>query len=355
MASGALTRRLRIIAVAGLCTYVGLQLAAGFAFEGADRYMTLGVAWLSMGLALMLEPSPRASVQKAALASGGAALGGALLTLAVMQVWTPTWHRSLDGLGSILVHVWSASDAVRIVVVLALAALPAPLALLLLRRVHRQLEWQAAAAALGPLLVGVCLYGGDLDKWGLLLLLLSGLPLGFGAYLLDRRFLGPAAVASFPDEPAPPAEPDGRPTPPYVVSQPAMPALTVLLGALVLGLVWAFAVARAGRVIAPSGIHPGMPELAAVFDQVVALQKEHRARTGSYARTLGALDALPLEVRGGATRGYVLRYAPLGDARWVLAADPVPTRPGWPSLRLVGPDGELERGRAPFPLKVETP
>ena len=209
------------------------------------------------------------------------------------------------------------------------------------------------------------------------LLMLAGLPFGFCAYLLDRRLLGPAAVAFFPE-----AVPLAPPVPEPVASEPAasepsaaplpsapLPArsrsapvpfvglapLGPLLAALALAPVWAYVVNGAGQALGPAGTFPGLPELTAIFDEVAARQEEHRARFGSYARTLGALEALPIDVRGGLTQGYVLRYARLGATRWVLAADPVPARPGWPSLRLVGPDGQLDRGTGPFLLEAEEP
>lgn len=355
-------RRLQTVGVAALGAFLGLLLAAGFARRDADDYLCLGVAWLAMAVGLTLEPlSPtpmrRASVLKTSLAAGGGALGGALLTFGAMRLATPSWFRAPEGLGSLLVHGWSVLDGVRIVLVLALAALPAPLLLLLVRRVERQLEWPAAAAALGPVLVGLTLYTADVTSWlALLLLVLSGLPLAFAAYLLDRRHLGPEAIASFPE---PPAEPvvadDGATTRPSPAPRSWRGPARLLGAALALGLLWAFAVARVGPALAPSGIQPGAPDLAALFDEISAQQEQHRARTGAYARTLGALEALPLEVRGGLTRGYLLRYARTTDARWVLTADPVPARPGWPSLRLVGPGGVVERGSGPFPLKVEGP
>ncbi|MCO5167444.1 MAG: hypothetical protein M9894_13945 [Planctomycetes bacterium] len=330
--AAALRRRLLVAAVALVCGLAGLGLAGLFGLtpqRWTGRVEALAAIWFAPALGLAFEPDPRGTRWRTAAAVVLAALVGAALALAVCGVPMPysAWGAKGErGLGELVITSAWLGAPLRAALVGAAAALPGPLLLLAARRLDRQLEWQAAAAALGAALVGRVFIGPSVGGWGALSLAVTGLPLAFAAYLLDRRAGAPSS-----------AEVDRLPRAAGLVV--ACAALAVLVG-------WA-----APRLLA-GGSQPGCPTLEAVLEDLRARQARHVARTGAPARDLAALEGVTPDLAGGYAHGHVLRYARLEGGRWVVAADPVPARAGWPSLRLVGPDGPLERGLVAFPLEA---
>jgi hypothetical protein len=325
--------------VAALATaLVGLFVAVTHLPDDEElvRFGPLLGAWLVVPLAVLLEAAagPRAR-RTAALALGASALTAAL-TLLVVTRFEPPWWRPAPLALPLGLHLTCAAWIGRPLapwLVLTLALAPAPLAVLLVRRVARQLEWQVVAATLGPPIVGVTLFP-ELERpeqvW---LLAIAGAPLGVGAWAVDRLRRGPPPRAA--DRAA------GLP-----------PFLAGLLGSLlVAGLVWASGWGRLGARLLPEPVEVGRPDLTALLEDVRARQEAHHAREGEYAPSLGALGGLAPDVAGGYTQGHVLRFWCTGDA-WVLTADPAPARLGWPSLRVIGPGGAIERGPRPFPLRA---
>lgn len=334
-----LEHRLAVVGVAVGCALVSVGVGTLFGVRG-DDFVGLGGAWTSVTLALALEPDPRGPRWRTALAAVIAALLGAVVGLSGGMRGMPDWYSGAAQGGSLgflaTCAAWVGTPFPGALVV-ATALLPGPALVLTVRRSRRQLEWQAGATAAAVLFAAVALAPGDLDHPALALsLLLSGLPPGLGMYLLDRRALGAEALPVFPA---------GE----VACSRRARALLALAaLGALA----WSLVVGQLGpRLISFEG-EPGCPDLAAVLEDVRARQAAHVARTGAPARTLGALEGLPADVAGGFTQGYVLRYGRLEGDRWVVAADPIPARMGWPSLRLVGPDGVVERSFGPLRLEV---
>lgn len=333
----AVRSRLLTALVALACALVGVGLAGLFGLRPrawGSRLDLLATPWLAIGLALALEPAAGAARWRTAATVAGAAL---LAAAAGLWLGDPVESNVVwrggdpDTLGRLaLLSAWF-GNPVRATLVCALATLPGPALLLAVRRVGRQLEWQAAAAALGTLVVGVAWGGAAVLGWELPSLLVSGLPLAFGAYLVDRRVLGD-------DLPA------------FGAGTPAR--ARVLGGVALGGLAAACLVAWAGPRALTGGLEPGCLQLEEVLEDLRAMQARHTARTGASARELAALEGVAPDVAGGYAHGHVLRYARLDGRRWVITADPIPARKGWPSLRLVGPDGELERGTRPFRLEA---
>jgi hypothetical protein len=344
----------------------------------------LAGAFLALAFALGLEPAPRAPRWRVALAAFVAALAGASVVLWSATRSAPAWY-ALETSGPALgllaaCAVWIGSPW-QPGLVLALALVPGPALLLAVRRVRRQLEWQAAAAALAAFMAALAVAPAHLEHWAQgLALAIAGLPLAFGPYLLDRRRLGAAGVARFPAAVPPgprPLEPPSPSPPPLELDEvqprelddasigqapvadppaadrddpsPARRALA-FVGALALGA--SFLMGQLGPGLIDLGAEPGCPDMTAVLEDVRARQARHVAREGAPARVLGALEGVPHDVAGGFVQGHVVRYARLDDTRWVVTADPVPARLGWPSLRLVGPDGPVERGTSPFRLEA---
>lgn len=324
--SPVVTRAARV-AVALACAAIGAGVARLFGLRG-DRFVGMSAAWATLALALALEPDPRGPRWRALAAAAAAALLGAAFAL-----WTatrggpPPWHAlqaDAPSLGLLAACAAWVDLPLRSTLVVGAALLPGPLLLLLARAHSRQLEWQAGAAGLGVLLAGLALVPGRLRPlWAFaLLLVVSGLPLACGTYLLERRLVGPAALA------------DPRPTP----RTSALLALAALAG-----LAWSIGAGVVGPRLLELKPEPDYPDMSAVLEDVRARQARHAARTGAPARELGALEGVSPAVAGGYTQGHVLRYARLDDTRWVLTADPVPGRMAWPSLRVRGPDGPIER------------
>lgn len=334
--SRAALRRAALVAAAVACALVGAGVAAAFDLLGA-RFVGLGGAWAALAMALALEPGPRGPGWRGALVALAAALGGAAVGL-----WTASADAAAllaeGGTGSLgakaacnaATGAWPSALAS-----VGLALLPGPCLVLGVRRARRQLEWQAGATSAAVLLAALALAPRDLDHPARALgLLIAGLPIGCGAYLLDRRVLGAEAMS------APPA--------PDAVLARRAGLLALALGALA----WSALIAAAGPRLLRLSRDPACPDLRPLLEDLRARQAVHVARTGAPARTLGALEGVAPDVAGGSTQGHVLRYARLDDRRWVVTADPVPARVGWPSLRLVGPDGDVEEGLTPFRLEA---
>ncbi len=373
----AVVRRLVTLGVALACAAVGAGVATLFGVRG-ERFVGLGGAFVALALALGLEPDLRAPRWRVALAAVVAALAGASVALWSATRSAPAWY-TLDERGPALgllaaCAAWVGSPWTP-GLVLALALLPGPALVLAVRRARRQLEWQAAGAALAVFMAALAVAPGQLEHWAQgLALAIAGLPLAFGPYLLDRRRLGPDGVARSPRPPAPAAPPPGPPAPdaevhppepdaasagpaPVVVAPPAdlhgpsrVRRALAFVGALALGA--SFLVGQLGPGLIDLGAEPGCPDMTAVLEDVRARQARHVAREGAPARVLGALEGVSRDVAGGFVQGYVLRYARFDDGRWVVTADPVPGRLGWPSLRLVGPDGPVDRGTGAFLLEA---
>lgn len=325
--------RLAPVLAALATALVGLFVAATHLPDDEElvRFGPLLGAWLVVPLAVLAEAAagPRAG-RTAALALGASALAAAL-TLLVVTRFEPPWWRPAPHALPLGLHLTCAAwvgQPLAPWLVLTLALAPAPLTVLLVRRVARQLEWQVVAAALGPPIVGVTLYP-ELERaaqvW---LLAVAGAPLGVGAWAVDRLRRG-----------SPPRAVDG--------AAGLLPFLAGLLGSLlVAGLVWASGWGRLAARLLPEPVEAGRPDLTVLLEDVRARQEAHQAREGEYARSLGALGLTP-DVAGGYTQGHVLRFWRT-DGAWVLTADPVPARLGWPSLRVIGPEGAIERGPRPF-------
>lgn len=356
----AIARRLATLGVALACAAIGGGVGALFGVRGS-KFVGLGGAWVSLALALALEPEPRGARWRTALAAALAASGGAAFSLWAATRDTPSWY-TLDAtaptLGLLAACVAWVDSPVRPWLVLTVALLPGPALLLVVRRTRRQLEWPAAAAALALVMAALAVALGNMEHWSqVLALAVSGLPMAFGPYLLDRRRLGPAGLAAFPAPEPPPAEDGssseaGEPTPRAADPQPARPPRGVLALAALTALAASLLAGSVGPRLLTLRPEPGCPDMTAVLEDVRARQAAHVAREGAPPRVLGALRGVSPDVAGGYAQGHVLRYARLDDARWVITADPVPARLGWPSLRLVGPDGPVERGVSAFRLEA---
>lgn len=333
--------RLAQVVVALVSALVGVTVAVAHLPEEEKtlRFAPLLGVWLAVPLAVLLETATRPRRWRTAALTLAASASAAALTLVLVTRSEPPWwtpHPTTPPLGLRLTCAAWLGRPLTAWLVLTVSLAPAPLAVLLVRRVARQLEWQVAAALLGPPIVAVTLFP-ELDRpaqvW---LLALAGAPLGVGGYVVDRvRLAGPAL-----------ASPAG-----------AAAFRRALFGSLAFaGLVWALGWGGLAARLVPEPVEAGCPDLTELLEDVRARQAAHRARRGEYAEALGELQGIAPDVAGGYTQGHVLRF--LRDWRddeqelWVLTADPAPARLGWPSLRVVGPDGPIERAPRPFPLRA---
>lgn len=336
-----MTRQVQAIVGAATAS-LGAAVAVIQAPADADlRFVPLLAPWLAAPIALALEPRAAARWARTLGAAAVAAAVGALVALVLAtRVEPPWWSPAPRALapGTLLACAAWTGHGLAAWLLLAVATLPAPLALLGLRRLGRQLEWQAAASALGTALVGVALFPELASAAYVMALVLAGLPVGVGAYLVDRHLLGESAVAAFPD-PAPAPE-------------QARWRRTVLPLVVAAGAGWAVVWGHVGPALTPEAVEPGRPDIQALLEDVRARQERHRARTGEYARVLFELEGIDHDVAGGFAHGHVLRFGRVDPDAWSIAADAVPARLGWPSYRLVvrGGAGEVEVGPAPLPL-----
>lgn len=336
------------LSVGVLCGGLGVLVAAAHVpdADAPRRLLPLLAGWLGLALALAFEPAPRGTLRRTVVASAVAALCAAALALVVATRQEPPWWlpaATALPLGSQLACAAWTGHGVLAALLLGFATLPASLALLLARRAGRQLEWQAAAAALGPVVVGPTLFPELLTAPHLWVLALSGAPVGLGAYLLDRVHLGERVVPRFP-------EPDLADDAPGRAVHARHRG--VLLAALVVaGAAWVFLVGGVLSWLTPPAVEPGAPDVAAVLEGVRAKQEAYRAKHGEYARVLGLLEGVDRDLAGGYTQGYVVRFGRFDAGSWAIAADPIPAKMGWRSFRLVGPAGALEVADGPFPLE----
>lgn len=327
------------IASVGTALLGGL-VAAAYAPGDADRrFVPLLAVWLAAPVAFLLDRPGSRPGRSLGAAAASAAVGAAIALFLATRREPPWWSpgRELPP-GTLLACAAWTGHALAAWLLLTITTLPAPLALLGLRRLGRQLEWQAAAAALGPPIVGVSLFPELATVAHVWALALAGLPVGVGAYVVDHHLLGAAGAAAFPD-----------PTP----TEESARWRRVVLGIVVVGgYGWSVVWGHVGPAFTPEPVAPGQPDVVALLEGVRARQERHRERSGEYARALSELDGIDRDVAGGYAQGHVLRFVRYDRGSWAIAADAAPARLGWPSYRLVVTRGEgrVETGRAPFSL-----